>query len=130
MAQREFAEAQAAVQDILRKIESLYQRMDEARDDITRAQAVGSYEKISEIREQEDFIISQRRKVEETRMEARSLMAIAEEKQEALIAAAQERKILVKLREKRFAEYCEKLKRLETKELDDMTSVRQARGKR
>ena len=128
-AQREFAEAQAAVDDILQRIEDMYTRSDEVREEIHAAQEDGSFQKIQEVREMEQFLGGHKIRIETLRLEARRLLQIAEEKQEALIAAAREKKILVKLREKRLTEHREWLRQLETKELDDLTMTRRAWGK-
>ena len=44
--------------------------------------------------------------------------------------AAQEKKVLVKLKEKRLTEYKDWLNRIEQKNADDQTNMRQAWGKR
>ena len=125
-AQREYAEAQAAVNEVLQLIESMYRRADEAREEILAAQKKGTAAALEEVRALEEFLIAQRRRIEYARLQARELMAVAEEKQEALIHAAREKKVLVKLKEKRQREYREWLARMEAKELDDMTTIRQA----
>ncbi|MBX3023127.1 MAG: flagellar export protein FliJ [Bdellovibrionales bacterium] len=129
-AQREFAEAQAAVNEVLQLIESMYQRMDEAREEILQAQKVGTPQKLEEARGLDEFVINQRRRIEYARLQARERMAVAEEKQELLITAAQEKKVLVKLKERRRREFEERMRMIEAKELDDMTMVRQAWGKK
>jgi flagellar FliJ protein len=130
IAQREFAEAQASVDALLRKIEAMYARLDEVREEILGAQKAGSAAKLEEIREMEHFMAGQKIRIETLRQEARVLLQIAEEKQELLIAAARDKKMLVKLKEKKKLEYQEWLKTVEQKELDDMTMVRQAWGKK
>jgi flagellar FliJ protein len=130
LAQREVAEAQAAVETCLQELEGMYLRRDEVRQEILGAQQQGSSSKIEEVRGMEQFIEGQKILIQAKRLEARELMAIAEEKQEALMLAAQEKKILVKLKEKRFQEYREWLARIEAKALDDMTTVRFAWGKK
>ncbi len=126
VAQREFAEAQAAVDECLQRIDAMYARMDEVREEIHEAQSDGSARRIEEVREMESFLGGHKIRIEALRLEARRLLQIAEEKQEALIEAAREKKILVKLREKRLLEYREWLRQIETKELDDLTMVRRA----
>lgn len=130
IAQRELAEAQAAVNEVLARIEAMYRRMDEVREEILAAQKIGSQEKLEEVRQMEHFITNERRRVEQVRLEARELMAVAEEKQEKLMLAAQEKKIMTKLKERRLREHRERLARIEAKELDDLTMTRQAWGKR
>jgi len=55
---------------------------------------------------------------------------VAEQKQEALIHAAREKKILVKLKDKRLQEYKAWLLKMEAKELDDQNMIRQVWRKR
>lgn len=129
-AQREYAEAQAAVDACLKRIEDMYKRADEVREEVLNAQRGGSSGQIEEIRGMEQFLGGQKLRIESARQEARHLLMIAEEKQEALILAAREKKTLVKLKEKRRSEYVQWLKQVEAKELDDMTMVREARGRR
>lgn len=129
-AQREFAEAQGAVDEVLRLIEGMYQRMDEAREEISAALVRGTAAALEEVRSLEEFLIAQRRRIEYARLRARELMTVAEEKQEALIHAAREKKVLVKLKEKRQKEYRENVARIEANELDDMTTMRRAWGKK
>ena len=130
IAQREFAEAQASVDAMLRRIEDMYRRLDEVREEILAAQKSGSAAKLHEIREMETFMGGQKIRIEALRQEARQLLQIAEEKQELLIAAARDRKMMVKLKEKKQTEYRDWLKTVEQKELDDMTMVRQSWGKK
>jgi flagellar FliJ protein len=126
IAQREFAEAQRRVDECLRQIDVMYKRLDEVREDILLAQGKGSAEKIEEVREMETFIDGQKLRIERMRLQARELLQIAEEKQEALILAAQEKKILQRLKERRQLEHRQHMNVIEAKELDDLTMVRQA----
>lgn len=130
VAQREFADAQAAVDQCLSEIEAMYRRLDEVREEILVAQQRGSASELEMIREMETFVTGQKVRIERLRLKARELLIVAEEKHEALITAAQERKVMVKLKEKKFAEYKAWLARMEAKELDDVVSVRTARRKR
>ncbi|HMN68479.1 MAG TPA: flagellar export protein FliJ [Bdellovibrionales bacterium] len=130
IAQREFAEAQAAVDECLKTIEAMYARLDEVRQEICDAQKLGGPAEIETVRSLESFIGGHKIRIEHKRLEARELMQIAEAKQEALIVAAQEKKILSKLKDKRRGEYQEWVRRMEVEELDDIAMIRQARGKR
>lgn len=127
LAQRDFAIAQHAVEECLRRLEDMYKRLDEVRDDIMIAQGES---RLEDVRGMEFFISGHKQRIENVRLEARELLHVAEDKQEALIKAAQERKVLVKLKEKRLAEYKEWLNRMEAKAADDQTMMRQAWGKR
>lgn len=134
VAQREFSEAQGNVDQCLNEIEDMYSRIDEVRVEIAGAERVGTVESLTQIQGMQAFIDGQKIRIERLRLKARELLLVAEQKHEALIAAAREKKILVKLKEKRFAEYRSWLQRMEAKELDDLTMVRigrprTARGK-
>lgn len=130
VAQREYAEAQAAVNACLVEIESLYRRSDEVREEIAVEETAGSPRNLDLVREMERFLGGQKIRIERLRVKARELLMAAEQKHEALILATQERKVLTKLKEKRLSEYREWLDRLEAKELDDLTMVRVARRAR
>jgi len=125
-AQKEFADAQNAVAEILRRLENMYQRLDEVRDEISATQQQASAHQVENVREMESFLIGHKRRIDAVRLEARELMRIAEDKQEALIVAARERKVLDKLKEKRMTEHKEWLNRVEQKAADDQTMARQA----
>ena len=126
-AQREFAEAQHAVDVMLRSLEAMYTRLDEVREEIAAAERAAD---LNQVRDMEAFISGHKIRIEAVRLEARELLRIAEEKQEALILAAQEKKVLVKLKEKRLVEYRDWLNRIEAKNADDQTMMRQAWGKK
>ena len=130
VAQKEFAEAQANVEAAIHKIEGMYARMDEVREEIRQAQMCGGSADMEHIRGMEVFLLGQARRIEAARLGLRELMAIAEQKQELLIEAAKERKILDKLKERKKSEHIELARKVEAKELDDMTTIRQAWGKR
>lgn len=130
VAQREFAEAQAAVDECLKKIEAMYKRSDEVRGEIHGAQTSGAASSVENIREMEMFLAGQKIRIETLRQHARALLQVAEQKQEALILAARDKKTLEKMKEKRKADYEAWIRQIEAKELDDMTTVRQGWGKK
>ncbi len=130
IAQKEYAEAQANVDECLNKIEGMYKRLDEVREEVSQAQKSKDGRNIAEILEMEHFMAGHKIRIEAMRQAARVLLQIAEVKQEALITAAREKKMLIKLKEKKKIEYHEWLRTVETKEQDDMTMARQAWGKK
>lgn len=127
LAQRELAEAQAAVDQCLKQIESMYERGDQVREEILDLQKHGDPSAVSQILEREEFLRGHRIRIEKLRLEARELLIVAEEKHELLIEAAREKKILEKLKEKKHLQYREWLKQLEVKQLDDITMTRAGR---
>lgn len=126
MAQRDLAEAQHAVDACLENIEAMYRRNDEVREEILNCQKQGDAQALHQIHERETFLRGQRQRIEQERLEARRLMAIAEEKHEILIAAARDKKILEKLKERKRQQYQEWIRQLEAKQLDDQTMTRMA----
>ncbi len=130
VAQREFVQAQADVDAALGRLEKMYQRLDEVRVEISGKETSGGREAIANICELELFLRGHKVRIESVRLEARELLAIAETKQEALIHAATEKKVLVKLREKRLAEHRLVLERMEAKIQDDQAMMARAWGKR
>lgn len=130
IAQREYAEAQAQVDEVLRKLEQMYQRMDEVREEIAKAQSGHDASKIEFIRQMESFLTGHKILIERQREHARDLLMVAEEKQEILIAAAKERKVLVKLKEKRQAEYQNWRNQIEIRLADDQTTMSRGRARR
>lgn len=130
VAQKDYAEARQAVEDCLKAIEAIYLRMDEVREEIFKAQQVGTREKLQEIMEMETFLQGAKIRVETLRLHARQLLIVAEEKQEALVFAAKEKKVLVTLKEKRLSEYQNWLKEIEMKNTDEQNMMRQLRRAR
>lgn len=124
VAQREYLEAQQNLDVCLARIDAMYKRMDEVRMEIHQAQSSGSRQSVNEILEMELFITGQKVRVQTERMTARQLMQIVEAKQELLIQASREKKILVQLKDKKLTEYKEWLARIEAKALDDLTTTR------
>ena len=96
LAQREFAEAQAAVDAILGRLEQMYLRMDEVRVEISSAEKTSGRDAIAAVCEMNAFLRGHKVRIEGVRQEARLLLAESEAKQEALIFAAREKKVLVK----------------------------------
>ena len=129
-AQRDFAEAQAAVDACLRKLEEMYAQLDQTRDSIAAMQNGKGAHNLEHIRSMETFIGGHKIRIDHVRVEARELLTVAEEKQELLMIAAREKKVLVQLKDKKIAEHRELLNQLDAKATDDMNNMRQSWGKR
>jgi flagellar FliJ protein len=125
IAQRDYAEAQHAVELTLQRLEEMYRRQDEVREEIARLEAIGGKESLDFIRTMQAFITGHKIRIEIVRLEARTLLQKAEQMQELLIAAAQDKKVLAKLKEKRAKEFSEHMGKLEAKAMDEMTMMRQ-----
>lgn len=130
LAQREFMEARARLEDCLTGIDRMYQQIDQTRFGIADAERSRKREAIPLICTSEAFIEAQKIRIHLERKRARDLIRTLEEKEELLLQSLHERKVMEKLKDKRFEEYKERLARFEQKELDDLTNSRQAVGGR
>ncbi|MDX9731480.1 MAG: flagellar export protein FliJ [Bdellovibrionales bacterium] len=136
-AKRDYLKARAATEDALTKLRSMYQAIDDSR---TRAQGIQLKENGSalsgvlrmsqsdRLQEIELFIRGQGVRIERHKEAIRSLKIEEEEKQEALVRAAREKKTLEKLREKKLQEFKEEQERREQAEADDLAVMRFGRG--
>jgi flagellar FliJ protein len=124
VARREFLEAQGQVDGANRELNQMYQVIDESR---ARSQALGADGgalAIVALSQIDEFINLQKIRIERQRSVIRELMFVAEQKQQALIDAAKERKTLEKLREKRLEDFKLALEKHEMKEIDDLVVTR------
>ncbi len=128
-AQRIFFEAQARLNECLAKIQQMYTSIDEARLTISRLQFSQEQNKLSSIRTNEEFIKGQEVRIKLERQKARELMREVEIKQEALIGKAKDRKVIDRLKEKRFEVFKKEIKVQEQKETDEMVTLRAAKRK-
>jgi len=122
-ARREFEVAQANLDRSLQHINYMYQQMDDSRSRILALQQKQPVD-IASIRYNEEFIEGQKIRIQNERLKARDLMAIAEEKQGILVEKAKEHKILLKLKEKRKIQFLNEQKKLEVKRMDDLVTMR------
>jgi flagellar FliJ protein len=128
VAQREYAEAEANVRRQKDMIKSFYNRIDEARKERSIQQGSKSFsaEAFAGV---EDFIKLTSIRITRAREEARELMQVMEEKHHNLVEKAKDRKILDKLKEKKYEQYKAEMKKLENLEMDDLVVMRhQNRG--
>ena len=123
MAHRDWATAQRAVDEALKQIESYFVQIEEARTRNSRLE-LGGQASGPQLAQTDEFIKGQKLRIEFARVKARQLMTVAEEKHEALIEAAKERKTLERLRERRLEDYKLKRKKMELKSVDDMVTMR------
>ena len=123
LAQREYAEAQKAVQDQLGHIQAMYESSDKTRMDNEQLQFQGGA-CADRLRMNEEYIEGLKIKIQRARQKARELMQVAEEKLEILSEKRKDLKILEKLKENREAEHKKEYKKKEAKALDDITSMR------
>ena len=130
MAHREFVEARMRLDECLREIEAMYQSIDRTRVEISEAEKASQARSVDWVCTMESFVEGQKRRIEKERLRARDLIRVVEDKEDVLLKRMSDRKAMDKLKETRFDEYKEEAARQELKDLDDLTSARQMRGKR
>lgn len=129
MAQKDYMEAKAKLDDCLAGIQKMYTSIDESRGRIAQMQKDGQ-SVICRIQEEELFMAGQAVRIDRERQKARELMIVAEEKQELLLEAAKNRKMIEVLKDKKAQAYKKDMRLREAKQLDDLVVMRQARKER
>lgn len=124
IAQKEFMEQQTIVETCLRHLEELYLQIDRTRELISASVKSGTPEDLHRIRSSEEFIEGQKIRIHNERKRARELIRELEERQEILLSRLHERKIMEKLKEKKFEEYKVLMAQMEMREMDDLVNVR------
>lgn len=127
-ARREYAEAQAKVQDCLAEIQRMYNQIDQTRLMIAETERNGQAPQSSVFISSHEFMDGQKIKIERKRREARELMVVSERKLDALIEVTREHEVLKRLKEKKLAEFKVMSKKRELKRIDDLVTMRLKRG--
>lgn len=123
IAHKEYILAQTAVDEAEAKLKTMYDDVENARvraGDLTKSGGAQG----AALVQINEFIGGQKFRIERQREEIRGLRMTAEEKQLALVEAAKEHKTLVKLKERRLADYKKLRKKLELKEMDEIVTTR------
>ena len=127
VAQREAAEATAAVNQCKRELAHLYRLIDEARlRSMQLSRSGGSIGAAGADIDQ--FIRGQNIRIEHKRKELRDLQMVEEERIQALVERTKDKKILEKLKERRLAEYKKDQKKKELKRIDDIVVMKGYKG--
>ena len=127
LAQRDYAVAQKDVDSAVVELERMYQQIDDSRQRARMLEVKGGKQAPS-LALIDDFINKHKIRIEMQRKKIREFQYVAETKQQALVIAAKEYKILEKLKEKRLIEYKEILKKRELKNVDELVTTRFKRG--
>lgn len=127
IAAKEFAEAQHQVAEANAELKRMYGLIDDARLRSLELESEGG-QKGHVLVQIGEFILGQKKRIEGQSRVVRSLMMEAERRQEALMEAAREYKTLEKLREKRFKEFRDLVKKHELKVVDELVTTRFKRG--
>jgi flagellar protein FliJ len=127
IARRNWAAAKAKSDAAEAKLREMYDEIDEARSRAGRITREGGPQSMA-LMQVDEFIIGQKVRIEIQRAEIRTLLAETERLHELLVEAAKEKKILEKLKEKKFEQFKQKLKKLELKEIDEIVVTRFGRS--
>jgi flagellar export protein FliJ len=125
-AMQAYADAKRTCDQHMADIHNMYLQIDQARREIDEhARGVGTPEHITML---DNFIEGQKIRITRARLKARELLAIVEEKHEALLAAARDKQSLLKLKERHWLSFRKKRKKLQMKQLDEIVTTRTRRG--
>lgn len=123
-ARRKHLEAKAALNHCLGEIKRMYDSIDETRESIAREQTAGGGNHLEMIRQMELFIKGTQIRIQSERIRARELMQKVEAALEELVEASKDRKILDKLKSRRWEEFRAEVKRKEDKDIDELVTTR------
>lgn len=124
VARRDFYEAQSNLEEQKSIYKDLYTRLHEIEAESSEMQAATNGVPIQDLIERDDFIAGQKIKIQRQRDVVINHTTIAEGKQEILISAAKERKILDKLKEKQLAGFKKAMAKKEAKQTDEVVVTR------
>lgn len=123
LARRNWLQARAQVDSARDRLQKLYDEIDRARE---RAGDLGRRggAQAPALAQVDEFINGQNLRIERQREEVRELTAEMERLQEVLVEAAKEKKILEKLKERRWEEFKIRRRKHELKEIDELVVTR------
>lgn len=127
VAQRDAAEAKAAVDQCKRELAHMYYQIDEARMSSMRLSRDGGSIGAAGAGIDE-FIIGQNRRIDIKKQELRQLQYVEEERMQVLVDRTKDKKILEKLKERRYAQYKKDQKKKELKAIDDIVVMKGYKG--
>lgn len=128
-ARKEFLEAQARVDQCLKDLDQLYEDQDQARLEIEKISRQGGHNS-PRLQALDEFIAGTEIKIQRQRAKARELIQVAEDKRDILIEAAKEHKILLKVKDRRYAEFKRAERKREEKVMQDLVTMRFKRSQR
>lgn len=128
IAQKNLAEAQRSLDSAKTELKALFQAVDDVRARAFEIERQGGQSQNSGA-VADEFANGQKIRIGKQREVIRERDMIVEQRQEELILAARERKTLEKLKEKKIEEFKTEVKRKEQKEVDDMITMRFAKGR-
>ncbi|OQW50228.1 MAG: hypothetical protein A4S09_00085 [Proteobacteria bacterium SG_bin7] len=126
LARRDFANAKDRSDQILKQIDNFYDDDDKARE---YAGAVVRDETTDPgfLQLSSEFIERNKIRIEQKKMEFREALVVTEDKQQVLVEAARETKVLDKLKEKKKEIFLKKLRKKNRKDTDEVVVQRHGR---
>lgn len=128
IAQRDFFEAQRVADLAFEKLESMNEELKRAFQERERVARLGGAVG-GELTSYGEFIRGHKVRIEKQAKVVTQTAAIAEQKRLVLVEAVQAFKVLEKLREKRLAAFKKERRQHETKQIDEMVTMRYQQGR-
>lgn len=122
-AKLDYIKAKTKVEESLQAVEDMYNRIDEIRSSIGKSQKDGG-EISGQVVHAYEFIEGQKVNIQNRRVIIREEMQVSEEKWEIFSYATKERKILEKLKDRKFQFYKTVMKKREQRYSDDLVVMR------
>ncbi len=123
IARRDWLVANGKLNQAMKELDALFAQIEDSRLRASKIERGGG-PLAPQLAMTDQFINGQKIRVEKKRLEVRELMGEAERLHEILVEAAREKKVLEKLRERRFADYKLLRKKMELKAADELTVTR------
>ena len=126
IARRDFAEAKDNSDKILNQIDSFYDDSDKAREfagNVIENETTDP----NLLQLSSEFIDRNKVRIERKKMEFREALVVTEEKQQDLVEAARETKILDKLKDKKKEAFLKKIRKKDRKDTDEVVVQRHGR---
>ena len=124
LAQKDFQEAQAALNLEIQKLEDMNKAVVSARDEAYRLQSEGGKNKTPALGQIDDFIQGQDLRKESQRKKIKECESLVESYREILRQRAIESKIMIELKDKKKTEFQVEQKKREQKFVDEMNVMR------
>lgn len=125
MARRDFYDAKEKSDDLLSDINRLYNSNDEVRGFSHQLSDKPEYVVFQQL--SHEYLEGNKIRIERKKNEFRDALAVTESKHESLVEAAKEAKVLEKLKEKKFNEFKEAVRKKERKDTDEIVVQRTSR---
>ena len=127
MARRDYYDAKQTSDGILEQINNLFESNDTVRENSHKAAGDAEFVHLQQMAH--EYLERNKIRIERKKMEFREAQSVTENKQEDLVVAAKEAKILEKLKEQKKAEFRDQQRVREKKETDEIVVQRHGREK-